>query len=411
MKKFFGLSFIVFCSTLLFAGCLNPVDDVTGGDTTTGTTVDLKPAPLVFAFEPSPLVYDTDTIKGGERAGAFLVQGGSGTYSYELVEGRGAADNGLFTVGDGELKIAETVGGAGLDWGPYSVRVRVLDTGGLFYEEACAMEVTLAPSGVKALTVIPYMIGDTGNKLRLTWDKSVGAAGYKIFINTANDTGTAESYDFPEVPSAALRFKEITTFSGAALPKGQIYYVWITAYNDGLLESPFSPAAKVKTSGVIDTFWYEGVSKFDFANTDGYKFTSTTIEYYFSSSGLGNVADILYHEVFDPADVARIFPSVNKWDADLSGLPAGVFITKLRDVSFSNNGNLYTCVYYWGRGGYTSEGKIFSMIINPWHKRGDEVVKPEQATYEEAMETFTAEKFPYWISLSPEPYIRIMSGH
>jgi hypothetical protein len=169
MKKFFGLSFIVFCFVLAFTGCLNPVGDASGGDTTgdttdkiPGTTVEFKPGPLAFAFIDSGLVVNY-TNHPGDRVGTFVAQGGSGSYTYALVEGRGATDNALFEIAedpDAEGSFALFIAGdTDLDWGNYSVRVRLRDGGNATYEQACAMEVILTPEPVsKAPLLFPHII-------------------------------------------------------------------------------------------------------------------------------------------------------------------------------------------------------------------------------------------------------------
>jgi hypothetical protein len=447
MKKFFGLSLLIGFA-FVFAACLNPVDDITGGDTTTGTTVTFKPGPkiVVFEFEPAPLVYGTDTIKGGAVAGTINALGGSGIYTYELVPG--GDDDALFSIAEdeNELVIADSVGDAGLPWGRYLVRLRVQDSEGLSYEEDCAMEVTLSPSSITGIKAYPYIVSDTDNKIKIKWDKSVGATGYRIYINTTNNINGATEIDFTEVTDAALRFKEITTYNASALPKGTTYYIWLKAYNESGDTLPCDPV-KVTTSQPVSDVWLkdhdEDIIRWH-SDFDYYDIDETTLSYNFDSypGGYAYKGTIRHHVKFDPTEAAILQPhtQMGKMGEGLEGRECGVFIIEyihtgddrdqepnyvpgyIRGTSTPNR--YFQGIYYWGVGttfepddvqhslsphiGMTTMYTSNSVWLNLTQMTFGSYC--ETTTYEDAVDRFTLKDMHKFIAFVAAPWYPVVEG-
>jgi hypothetical protein len=410
MKKFFGLLNIVFFAALLMTACQQPVDkekeveyEYINGE--------LKSAPsaFYFTFDPTPLVYKAkDTISGGATVGTLTALGGSGApYTFEVVDD-GGEDYALFEAVGTELKIS---GATTFELLPehYAVPVRVTDSEGATFQKYCHMEVTLSPSLIKkAPKLYPYIVTDTTNKIKVKWDKSTGADGYRIYINdTGTEPASAATADYTFITGSAeytSREYEITTYDSAALPRDKTYYVWVDAYNEEGA-TPLSPRTKGKTFCTVDPFWYEGVKEWYMA--DLYKVTATIVMYGFGAV-TGYVGEIVHHELFDPADIAAI-PALewSKYGENIGGKPAGVCVLKIIEGE-NYSATDYSAVYYWGRGFQQtdSDGITYtrSYIINTFmYAPGN-----DGFDYEKAIDDYSLERFSVHNANVAAPYTRIM---
>ncbi|MDR0684846.1 MAG: fibronectin type III domain-containing protein [Spirochaetaceae bacterium] len=396
------ISFLAALSAMLIVllyGCLNPADNSLLGEESDRETLELLNS---FDFEPAPLIVGTPVVGPGQDAGRFYVpENENAQIVYTLVSGEGAIDNGRFAVAGDTLKI----GGEALDWGECYIRVMAMDKNKNTAEKTFTLGATLTPARVaRAPVLIPNFIGETPageNKLTVEWYATIGADSYEVWISTTDNVAEATLQGEYADPVTSAEFD---TFPGESdkLPNSTRYWVWVRAEN-GWGYSDYSPVATRKTFDPVDPWWYEGVESFGFLGMDGYRITPTRLTYFTGIGGLaGYTSDILHHEVFDQEDVDSLM-SWSKGGEDLSGLPGGVFIIKLDEAKMSNKGGnyLYYAVYYWGRG-YIAGEYIRSYIINPW------AGACEQATYAQALETFTIENFERFNANVAAPYTRVM---
>jgi hypothetical protein len=339
-----------------------------------------------------------------------------------------------------------------LEWGHYSVRVKIASDDGLEFIKVFAFDVTLCPPLFKnppriypvvaktdgtyptldmqyATGNIPDIAGGK-NKLVIRWDKRATATSYTVYVSKSDAFSEAKPLTSPhtEVPGTGMMSVEMTDFPGdpvtGYLPDSTTYWVWTTATND-LGTTPPSPAAKKKTSTPVQEFFYENVdendelkdqaSYFDCGGYgDFYRFTPTTVKYWFGSFGGYNyLGDIIYNEVFDPPspDSNYPFPNTLKGGQNCLGLPAGVFVIKYREGHVppaltevpSRANRRYSAVYYWGVGAEHSNGRIYAGIVNQWSGYAETV------TLEDAMDKFTAENVRSFLGLTPEPYYKNFS--
>jgi hypothetical protein len=365
-----------------------------------------------FKLQDGGLVEDTVSAGAGQTAGTFYIpidedsESEAPQVTYILAGGTGSADNGRFVLDGADMKIE----GTPLVYGDHYIRVRATDDEDNIVEKTFNFRVSVGPPEMETPPLlIPNCIDSATsgeNKLTVEWPQRNTATCYRVYISKTSGVYDDNAMLFGTY-NEPTRTTEIDTFPGEEnkLPNGTRYWVWVRAASDRGEAQP-GAVATVKTFDTIDPWWYDGVAYFTFANADGYIVTSTTVRYNSSTGGLqGFTTDILHHEVFDPDDVARYIPTRGKHGENIAGLPAGVFIVKLQDGEFSNNGHRYTSVYYWGRGFGGSNGK--SYIINPWRTSG--VAYPEKATYAEAIETFTVQEFRNWAWTGiDEPYSRVM---
>jgi hypothetical protein len=411
IKQIQVLSVFTLCSLLIcLAGCepsVEPTVDVEyeyiDGELQPG------PSAFYFNFDSASLVYKAkETISGGATVGTLTPLGGSGPYTFEVMDD-GGDDYALFEIVGTELKIS---GATTFELLPehYAVPVRVTDSEGATFQKYCHMDVTLSPSLIKtAAKVYPYMVDNTDNKLKVKWEQSTGADGYYIYIN---DTGTepgnnaVADYTFTTGSTEFTNTTcEITEYDGAALPRDKTYYVWLKAYNDDGVTT-FSPMTKIKTTCTVDPFWYEGVEQWHMM--DLYKITATTVMYGFNGR-TGYLGEIVHHELFDPADIAAN-PALewSKYGEDVGGKPAGVFVLKIVEGS-NYSATLYSAVYYWGRGFQQtdSDGITYTRayIINTFlYARGN-----DGFDYEKALDDYTLERFRVHNANVAAPFTRIMS--
>lgn len=95
---------------------------------------------------PSDLTLSSSSLTEGQGPSALVGSLGTSdpdsgdTYSYALVTGVGSADNGMFTIDTGNLRL---MGIPDFETKPsYSIRLRTTDAGGLFFEKAVTVTVT-----------------------------------------------------------------------------------------------------------------------------------------------------------------------------------------------------------------------------------------------------------------------------
>jgi hypothetical protein len=93
------------------------------------------------------------------------------------------------------------------------------------------------------------------NKIEARWESIAGADGYELYINTVDNSGSAEL--FSTITSPIITSADIETYSrtSAAITRSTTYYVWVKAYN-AAGATDFSPAAKVRTSETVPTWWF-----------------------------------------------------------------------------------------------------------------------------------------------------------
>ncbi|HUF97605.1 MAG TPA: Calx-beta domain-containing protein [Ilumatobacter sp.] len=113
------------------------------------------PTDVVVAPSSVPAGSDAPTVVGLFSA----TDPDSGdTHSYSLVAGDGDIDNGLFTVVGAELRVAANVGSAG----SRSIRVRVTDAGGLFFEKVLTITVDATGSNQAPVADDDVFVGVNG---------------------------------------------------------------------------------------------------------------------------------------------------------------------------------------------------------------------------------------------------------
>ncbi|MCC9655362.1 cadherin domain-containing protein [Rhodopirellula halodulae] len=112
----------------------------------TVTDVNEAPTALVLNFPAIASGQPSGTVVGNVGA---VDQDANETFTYSLVSGEGDFDNDAFTLVDGQLRTAEAVDDA--IQALYSIRVRVEDSGGLFFEDTANLIITeenVAPTGI-----------------------------------------------------------------------------------------------------------------------------------------------------------------------------------------------------------------------------------------------------------------------
>ncbi|MBE9251855.1 DUF4347 domain-containing protein [Dolichospermum sp. LEGE 00240] len=144
------------------------------------------------------------------------------TFTYSLVPGEGATDNSLFTITNNQLKTNfvfdfETKNS-------YSIRVRTIDQGGLFFEKQLTIGVsnfnetptnlTLSNNTVAENQVIGTVVGnlsstdpDTGDTFTYSLVPGEGATDNSLFTITNNQLKTNFVFDFETKNSYSVRVK------------------------------------------------------------------------------------------------------------------------------------------------------------------------------------------------------------
>ena len=115
-------------------------------------------------------------------------------FIYTLIHGEGSTDNALFAIQNGQLK-SNTV----FDYetkNNYSIRVRVTDQGGLFFEKSLTINITdVSESSIISLTVSPTSVTEDGTANLVYTFTRTGATTSALTVNYGI-TGTANSTDY-----------------------------------------------------------------------------------------------------------------------------------------------------------------------------------------------------------------------
>jgi Ca2+-binding RTX toxin-like protein len=115
-------------------------------------------------------------------------------FIYTLIHGEGSTDNALFAIQNGQLK-SNTV----FDYetkNNYSIRVRVTDQGGLFFEKSLTINITdVSESSIISLTVSPTSVTEDGTANLVYTFTRTGATTSALTVNYSI-TGTANSTDY-----------------------------------------------------------------------------------------------------------------------------------------------------------------------------------------------------------------------
>lgn len=90
--------------------------------------------------------------------------------------------------------------------------------------------------------------GDFNDKVRVTWDPSVGASYYRVFRNTSDDESGV---------TAISSWQSTTSYDDFSVTQGQLYYYWIKSAttNTGSMSSNFS-TYDVGHSGAAAAEWF-----------------------------------------------------------------------------------------------------------------------------------------------------------
>ena len=471
MKKRIGAAALVFCLAALLLTCENTVLTEDGG--TSGFDPDyLAALEEAIIFSEPGLVAGTELVSPGVVVTTITFPPEDGPWEAALVKGAGDAHNRLFTIAHEAVSEGESPsyaelkysGDTALDWGPYSVRIRIKNEEGVAFRKEFPFEVTLSPPLFKnAPRLYPVAAKTDGsyptlemsynadnpsasnlpditkskNKLVIKWDKRATATSYRVWAGTMATTIdiTKDPTAAPNVPEPVLLGTysgdvdsvEMTDFPGDEsdndLPNNTRYWVWVDAANASGT-TPRSPVATRKTSFPMQEYFY--VNTADIQNTpnvpvlhdgggygDYYRFTPTTVKYWFGSAGGYNyLGDVVYHETVDlgPNGENGPFPDAIKDGASCLNFPAGVFVIKYREGRvppvMGTTNKRYSAVYYWGMGttkpsdAWHDADRIESDIVNQWNGYA------ERVTYEEAIDEFTAENVQKFVHIDPEPYYK-----
>ncbi|HIK57107.1 MAG TPA: cadherin domain-containing protein [Synechococcales cyanobacterium M55_K2018_004] len=155
------------------------------------------------------------------------------TFTYSLVEGAGATDNGIFRIDNGQLRILSSP-----DFetkSSYSIRVRTVDQGGLSFERSLTLTVTdineapsdLTLNGNTVLENLPTntFVGsfattdpDLGDTFTYTLVPIDGSTDHTAFTIVGNQLRTAAVFDFEAKSSYQIRVRT-TDRSGLSLER------------------------------------------------------------------------------------------------------------------------------------------------------------------------------------------------
>ncbi|MDR3283896.1 MAG: hypothetical protein LBS97_01815 [Treponema sp.] len=170
------------------AGVVLALAFVTMGCENTNTPDDPKITGFTFT-QTAGLRADNANTAAGAVAGTFskaASDGGTGAFTYTLVDGDGDSNNGLFTITGTELK----VGSSALTAGNYTVRVQAKDTKGKTFAKACGF--TVAEPAFVAVTNITGAPSSVyvNTPLALTGTVVPANATNKTIVWSINPTGT-----------------------------------------------------------------------------------------------------------------------------------------------------------------------------------------------------------------------------
>jgi len=200
------------------------------------------------------------------------------TFTYLLVAGTGSTDNGSFTVSGNQLKTA-----ASFDYetkSSYSVRVRVTDAGGLWFEKVFAIAVTdvaegtnHAPTDVSlsgtsvaenqpsgtAVGSLATTDSDAGDTFTYALVSGIGAADNASFSIASGQLRTAAAFDYETKSSYSIRVR--TT------DQGGLYYE--KAFTISVINVNETPVNISLSGGSVTENQPVGTTVGTFSTTDG----------------------------------------------------------------------------------------------------------------------------------------------
>jgi hypothetical protein len=455
MKKRINAAALVFCFAALLMSCENTV--LEDGEQYGFDPDYLAALEEAIVFSEAGLVAGTELVSPGAVVTKITFPEEDGPWEAALVKGAGDTDNRLFSIeaiDEDSCKLVIT-GTVSLEFGHYSVRIRIRNEEGVALRRVLEFDVTYTPpfftqapgmypvvqmKDKQYLASMEYSdtnipdIKDGSTGFIIKWPKRATATSYTVYVGKTDKFADARvlSGAHTDIGAGWMR-AQMTAFPDeeANLPNNTRYWAWVKAAN-GSGETPQSPAATRKTSLPMQEYFY--VNTADIPNTpkvpalhdcggygDYYRFTPTTVKYWFGTAGGYNyLGDVVYHETIDlgPDGENGPFPNKIKDGASCLGFPAGVFVIRYRDnrvpSALTSKDNTpgkmkrYSAVYYWGTGTVKPEGtvpasqvgRVESDIVNQWKNYA------ERVTYEEAVDLFTADNILNFLGLDPEPYYK-----
>jgi uncharacterized delta-60 repeat protein len=204
------------------------------------------------------------------------------TFTYAFVSGPGATDNGSFTLDGNVLKTA-----AIFDFevkNSYSIRVRVTDTSGLYFEKTFTITVTqstapptdivLAASNVPENSEAGTTVGvltatdpDNGDMFTYALVPGIGSTDNASFTIDGNVLKTVATFDFEAKNAYSIRVR--ATDAGHLFLE-KILVIAITNANDAPTDITLAPASIAENSAVGDAVGVFSTSDVDADNTYTY---------------------------------------------------------------------------------------------------------------------------------------------
>jgi hypothetical protein len=384
-----------------------------------------------FSFQGILLAEGSATA--GVKAGFFQAGEDQGALSYTLAEGEGGGNNGSFEVRDAEVFIKAPA----LSVGDYRLRVRAANSAGAAQEKGFIYTVNEdagsdipSPEGFKA---VPGL-----QRISASWQAVEGAVSYRVcWVEAADDSSPADALE-SETPGVTI----------TGLADSTVYTVWVKAKDSaGKLGLPSDPVSCRKTSDAVNPFWYTGDFDYWDSETDGYEITAATLDYNTMApwndngyiGGFKYKADIRYYVEFDPAEIAEKAPKgpkgkpktdTGKYEEDLTGYPAGVFIVEYRDdLKPADRPGDFFGVYFYGLGAVQTNtttgltwnhgndrlaylGNSYGLSQDQGGPQGVTTGwDPETETLEEAIDRFTLENMHRFIAFVATPWYRIKGAY
>ena len=183
-------------------------------------------APTDIALSNSTVA---ENAPAGTAVGTFSStdQDAGETFTYQLVGGTGSTDNGSFTIAGDQLRTS-----AVLDFesqSSYSIRVRTIDSGGLFFDEVFTITATNVNEAPTALAVVPSAVDenqpagavvgtfsttdpDVGDTFTYGLVAGTGSTDNASFTIVGDQLRTTASFDFETKSSYSIRVR--TTDAG-----------------------------------------------------------------------------------------------------------------------------------------------------------------------------------------------------
>jgi len=131
------------------------------------------------------------------------------TFTYSLVSGTGSTDNAQFQITGDTLKTAAAVAKA--EGATYAIRIGVIDHGGLIFEKACAITVTVSNHAPTDITLSPSVINENC------------PAGATVGALSAVDIDAADGHSYSLVPGAGADDNFGFTISGNQVVSATIF--------------------------------------------------------------------------------------------------------------------------------------------------------------------------------------------